>query len=383
MKKSIWVFLFVLVFLLASCGNPNESLKKALVDGKSSNVESALKKGADPNLIMDNGESALAYSILNYKEIGSKSMLKLLSAGADATTDEIVIATYNVMRSSKGSSFIVDGFEDLLDAGLNYNYLVDSEHNLFQAVIIGDMNRNAINYLCKRGVDPDTIIENDETALQYVIKHAHHDSVSTLVYCGADKDISIDGILVYNYVLDNYGAKTLNAFYTSMFPKIDIEEKEEVKASESDSSSLFSEVTSYYSATLSDVKDLYGSILGGETTSKTDSKSGTKIPSWAQGKWKGKYEGQDARVTISRDDVKISANNVTLSVSKLLETTANTYSVYGVDVTVENENVDEDTFEMQMMAGGVGTALLRIKNLGSKKISLELPTSGIFMELSK
>lgn len=165
-----------------------------------------------------------------------------------------------------------------------------------------------------------------------------------------------------------------------MFPKIEV--SDDAKEEDNYDSALGNLASSYAEAldsVASSYSDLYNSILG---SSSSDSSS-NDIPSWAQGKWKGQYDNQNAKVTVTKEDIKITANNKMLSVSNLLNTTKNAYSVYGVAVDVEYVDIDENTFEIQILSGGVGTIFLRLKIINSRKVLLEMPSSDLSIELNK
>ena len=215
------IFIVVLVVLVLPEGkSADERLKEAIINNDKDGVKKALNAGADSNLEI-NGYPSLVYAIrqLNerYKDISIAQAL--VSAGADYT-DPRVITT--AMKLCVNESYLLDletkFVPYIISLGANVNTKIDGVNDVFSFAVKHNLNYRILYAAVAAGCNVNINIDGGEyLPLEYAIRTAKHNEISTLIHLGCEVPQSIDGKTVKEYVLERYGADVAKSFYSSVF----------------------------------------------------------------------------------------------------------------------------------------------------------------------
>ncbi len=217
----VLIFLVVLVVLVLPEGkSADERLKEAIINNDRDGVKKALNDGANPNMEI-NGYSALAQAVrqLNerYKDI---TIVKaLVSAGADYT-EPLIITT--AMKLCANESYLLDLETEfvpyIISLGADVDTKIDEVNDVFCVAVKHSLNYRILYAAVAAGCNVDKDIDKGEyLPLEYVVRTAKHNEVSTLVNLGSDIPQSIDRKTVKEYVLERYGENVAKSFYSSVF----------------------------------------------------------------------------------------------------------------------------------------------------------------------
>lgn len=190
--------MLVLTLATSSMANPLQTpLLQALQSGNAEAVASELERGADPNQLLPDGSTPLAWAV----EVQDHAMLRLLlAAGGDPNAAANAAASPLIVGCQYGDGVVLD---QLLKAGAKVDFILEDGLTPLH-VCAGHAPVGVLEQMLAAGADADGVDRYGQTPLMQAAAHGKLDNIALLLQHGAAVNrVTNDGLTPLFYAAES------------------------------------------------------------------------------------------------------------------------------------------------------------------------------------